>query len=102
MLVIPKLSIKHLFLICIITAFIKFFFTSNYLDVLLIVAFCVCYFIEEFKLYQMLQTESSKDVAEMKVTVNKILDGNRVLSDRINEVRSASSISKAFSIRQGQ
>ena len=92
----PKLHIKHLFLTCSIAAFTKFFFTSSYLDVILVAAFCVCYFMEEFKAYQITADQAKKDILEIRTTVNNVLSNNKVLHDRINEVRSASSISKAF------
>lgn len=93
---IPQLAIKHLFLACSIAAFIKFFFTSSYLDVILVAAFCGCYFMEEFKAYQVSADQARKDIIEIRTAVNNVLANNKVMHDRINEVRSASSISKAF------
>jgi hypothetical protein len=98
--ILRTLTIKHLFLSCSTAAFIKFFFTNNYLDVLLVAAFAVCYFTEEFKLYQKTLLQTTKDMEEIKIAVNRVMDSNRGLSDRINEVRSASNISKAFNLNK--
>lgn len=91
-----KLTIKHLFLLCSIACFVKNSIHSNYLDVILCITFVSCYFLEQFRAYQILATQNNKEMSEMRLDLARTRDNQKILGDRINELRSANGIVKAL------
>lgn len=90
------LTPKHIFLAALLASFGKFFFHSSYLEVILIVSFSCFYFLEEFKVYQKLGQKNKEEVDALRLEINKVLDNQRHINDKVNEVRSAASVGRAM------